>query len=396
MPWQLNPMKAGPPDDWEAYRRYPYLLARLAFLAAVVGLLYLGLNQAAGVLSMVFLATLMAYVLNPLVGALEKLGLSRTAAVVVLIMGTVFTAGVFAVWMIPTLVREFSEVGVRIQQLVDTDPKKIADWVESTFGISLDSTTASTLRERLQEAAPTIVSYVGQFLKGAAERTMGVVGWLLNVLMIPVFAFYFLRDFDQMKRWVVDTLPVHHREVVVARARRVDNIIGEWLRGQVQVAAMLGAIYAAGLTLVGIPIAIPIGILAGFLSVVPYLGFAFGIGLALLVAILDWHGLGRLGGVVGVFTVAQLIEAYVLTPKIVGEKVGLSPVTVILVLLLGGEVFGLLGFMLAVPAAGVLKTVFAELLDHYKTSEAYLGPADESVAAKAPQHQPHEDQAQPE
>ncbi len=392
MPLPLSPFEKGPPDDWQAYRRYPYLLARLAFLCAVVGLLYLGLSQAAGVLSMIFLATLTAYVLDPVVDRLERLGIGRTVGIVLLMVGAVLTGVVFAVWMVPTLVREFSEVGIRVQRLVDTEPLRIAAWVESTFGVTLDESTADELRYKLKEAAPTIVSHVGLFLKGAAERTMGVVGWLLNVVMIPVFAFYFLRDFDATKRWVVDTLPIRHRDMIVERARRVDGVVGDWLRGQVQVAALLAIIYAVGLAIVGIPIAIPIGILAGILSVVPYLGFAFGLGLALLVAVLDWHGFGRVIGVASVFTIAQLIEGYVLTPKIVGEKVGLSPVTVIIVLLLGGELFGLLGFMLAVPAAGVLKTVLVELLDYYKTTEAYLGPSG-SGPAQPPQNEAHEDTA---
>jgi predicted PurR-regulated permease PerM len=376
----LNPFSSGPPDDWNAYRRFPYLLARLAFIVAILLLIYVTLQKAAGVLSMIFASTLLAYVLDPVVDRMERWRIPRTTAIVLLMVGAVLVTVVFAVWMIPTIVREFSEVGARVRLALKGDPMTWVRWAEQQLGVTLDKELVADLKGRLEEALPTILSHVGQFLQGAAEKTMGIVGWLLNIVMIPIFTFYFLRDFDIFRAWVIDVIPRKYKDAVVDRGRRIDGVVGDWLRGQVQVALLLAIIYATGLAIVGIPIAIPIGILAGILSVVPYLGFAFGFGLALLMALLDWTGIGRVIGVSVVFVVAQILEGYVLTPKIVGEKVGLSAVAVIIVLLLGGELFGLLGFMLAVPIAGVVKTILVELLDWYRSSEAYLG-----------RHQPKED-----
>jgi predicted PurR-regulated permease PerM len=375
-----NPFSAGSPDDWQTYRRYPYLLARLTFFLVLIGLAYWVTLQAAGVVSLVFASAVIAYVLDPLVGRLQRFRIPRVASILLLMLLGVSFGVIFTVWMVPTITREFAEVARRLEAILRQDPLVMRAWLESTFGFTLSPEIVDEGRRRLQEALPSIVGYVGELLQGAAARTMGAIGWVLNVVMIPIFAFYFLRDFNEMKRWVADQLPLASREAVLTRARRIDGVVGDWLRGQVQVALLLSAIYATGLAIVGVPIAIPIGILAGLLSVVPYLGFVFGFGLAMLMALLDWQGLGQLLAVAGVFTGAQLLEGYVLTPKIVGEKVGLSPVAVIIVLLLGGELFGFLGFMLSVPVAGAMKTVLLEVLDWYRTSEVYLGPTGETAA----------------
>jgi len=212
---------------------------------------------------------------------------------------------------------------------------------------------------------------------------MTVVASMLNVVMIPIFVFYFLRDFDVMKAWVVDHIPVQYRGVVLKRSRKVDNVVGEWLRGQAEVALIMAGLYAFGLWLIGIKLAIPVGLLSGLLNVIPYLGFACGIGMALLMTVLEWQGLWMVGGVLAVFVVVQKFESYVLTPKIVGEKVGLSPVTVLIVLLLGGELFGLIGFLLAVPVAGAVKTIANEALDWYRNSEYYQAFREETPEATA-------------
>ena len=363
----------APPDDWLAYRRYQYLLFRLLFYLLVGYLFWIVLDQAKGVLSMIFVSLLAAYVLDPLVDWAETKGLGRTSAILVLTVTIVGFMTVFAVWMIPTLLGEFASVGERLHAALARDPAELISWASSNLGVELQESTVADLKLKAQEYTPQALGTVGTFLQAAAAKSMGVVGWLLNIVMIPVFVFYFLRDFDTMKEWVVDHLPLKYKSAIVTRGRRVDGVVGDVLRGQVEVALILAVIYAAGLWLVGIKLAIPIGILAGLLNVVPYLGFAFGFGLAMLMVLLEWSGIGSVFAVFAVFIVAQILEGYVLTPKIVGEKVGLSPVTVLIVLLLGGELLGLLGFLLAVPTAGAVKTVLVEVIDWYKTSEHYLG-----------------------
>ncbi len=369
----------APPDDWAAYRRYQYLLFRLLFYLAIGYLIYLCLSQAKGVLSMIFVSLMAAYVLDPVVDWFEARKINRTTAIISLVVVVVGFTMLFLAWMVPVIVSEFAQVGERIHAVVTQDSAVLIAWFTETTGVEVSEETMREVQQKVKEYTPQVLAYVGGFLKATAARSMGVVGWLLNVIMIPVFVFYFLRDFDKMKAWVADYLPHKYKKTIVDRATKVDTVVGDWLRGQVEVACILAVMYAIGLWLVGIKLAIPIGILAGLLNVVPYLGFAFGFSLAMLMVLLEWTGIGALAGVAAVFIIAQVLEGYVLTPKIVGEKVGLSPVTVLLVLLLGGELLGLLGFLLAVPTAGAVKTILVEALDWYRTSEHYLGskPAQE-------------------
>ena len=365
--------RESPPDDWHAYRRYQYLLAKLLFYSGLGFIAYLALSKASGVLSMVFLALLVAYVLDPVVDWFEGKGIGRASAIVLILVFIISFTAVFSVWMVPTLVSEFGKVGGRVQTVIDRDPESVKTALESSLGVELGEGALADLSKKAQEYAPVVLKRVGEFVGEAATRTMGVIGWLVHLLVLPIFIFYFLRDFDRMKVWVTRYIPVGQRDFVLERARRADDVIGAWLRGQVEVALILALAYATGLYFVGIKLAIPIGILAGLINIVPYLGFAFGIGLALLMAMLDWTGFGTVIGVIGVFSVIAVIEGKLLTPKIVGEKVGLSPVVVIIALLLGGELLGLLGFLLAVPVTGALKTVAVEVLDWYRHSKAYLG-----------------------
>lgn len=359
---------------------YPSHLARLVFFLLLCWLVYICLAQASGVLSMLFVSLLAAYVLDPIVDWCETKGINRSAAIGLLVLVAIGFTGLFIVWMVPVLIGEFAEIGLQLTEVFSRDPGELIAWVNSTFGVQLDAETAADLKRKGQEHLPQAAGYLGQFLQGMGSRTMGVVASLLNVVMIPIFVFYFLRDFDHMKAWIVDHIPVKYRDVLVKRGRRVDNVVGDWLRGQVEVALIMACLYAFGLWLVGIKLAIPIGILAGLLNVIPYLGFACGIGMALLMTVLGWQGLWMVGGVLAVFVLVQKFESYVLTPKIVGEKVGLTPVTVLIVLLLGGELLGLLGFLLAVPVAGAVKTIVSEFLDWYRHSEHY----------QAFQEEPHE------
>jgi len=357
-------------------QRYPYLLARLVFFLLVGYLTYVALAQASGVLSMLFVSLLAAYVMDPLVDWFEARGISRSLAIGTLVVVIVGFASLLLFWMIPTLVSEFAQVGERLQALFTRDPGDLAVLAAEHFRLELSEDTILEVREKAQEYGPKAINAVVSFLQSAAARSMGVVGWLLNVIMVPVFVFYFLRDFDRMKAWVVEHIPVQHRGFIVERGRRVDNVIGQWLRGQVEVALLLCVVYCIGLSLLGVKLAIPIGILAGLLNVIPYLGFATGFALGLLMVFLDWSGTGMLLAVSTFFITVHLIEGYLVTPRIVGEKVGLSPVTVLIVLLLGGELYGLLGFLLAVPLAGGFKTVLLEVIDWYRNSEHYLGKKD--------------------
>jgi predicted PurR-regulated permease PerM len=239
--------------------------------------------------------------------------------------------------------------------------------------------------ETVQGQIPGVAAGISAWLVSLWSKTGAIVASALNLVMIPVFTFYFLRDFDIMRLATIEYIPLAHRDFILSRATKMDDVVGAWFRGQVEVAVILAVLYALGLGIVfglmgvGVTAGISIGILTGLLNIVPYFGFAIGFVLSLSVVLLEWSGVAPLVGVLAVFAIVQGLEGYIITPRIVGEKVGLSPVVVIIVLLLGGEVLGLIGILLAIPVAGIVRVLLPDLVEMYKSSHFYTGKIDGHV-----------------
>jgi predicted PurR-regulated permease PerM len=197
------------------------------------------------------------------------------------------------------------------------------------------------------------------------------VGAIAAGLVVPVLAFYLLRDFDLTVAAIVGLLHVSARERAVALGREIDAVLGQFVRGQLIVMAILGALYALGFSLLSVRLAIPIGLLAGLLSFIPYVGSATALTLALLMSALHFGGIGQIVGVVAVYAAIQTLEGFVITPRIVGDSLGLSPVWVLIALMVGAELFGFVGVMLALPVSAVLKVLAMHGLRRYRLSSLY-------------------------
>ena len=188
---------------------------------------------------------------------------------------------------------------------------------------------------------------------------------VLSLFLIPILTFYLLRDWDTIMTHLGALIPSRQRDTVVKLARDTDEVLGAFLRGQLLVMLALSVIYSVGLGLVGLKFAIAIGVVSGLVSFVPYLGFVFGIGLAALTVALEPNPLWQMIGVVATFTIAQLLEGSILTPKLVGDRIGLHPVLIIFAIAAGGQLFGFFGILLALPAAAVLSVVVRFAYDRY-------------------------------
>ncbi|NUN12286.1 MAG: AI-2E family transporter [Myxococcales bacterium] len=368
-----QPMQSGDHDNTIS-SSYVQRLAKLLFFGVLGYVVYLVLSQIAGVLSVLLISLLFAYVLDPLVDWLENRRVPRTAAIGLIVVVCAVAIFGMALWILPPLVAEFRGLADRVVAWLGSDAHGPVTWLGEKFDLDIEQ-HFSELKTKLREAAPMVLSRLGNWAAGAATSALAAVSSFLNLIIVPVLVFYFLKDFDVMTEWVGQQIPPRYRPFVLPRAHRANSIVGEWLRGQVQVAVMLAILYAIGLSIVGIKLAIPVGILSGLLNVIPYLGTSLGIGLALLLSLLEWNGIVGPIGVVAVFVTAQLLESYVLTPRIVGEKVGLSPVATLIALLVGGEAFGLMGIIIAVPIAGALKVFVGEGLDWYRESRLFVGDA---------------------
>jgi predicted PurR-regulated permease PerM len=232
--------------------------------------------------------------------------------------------------------------------------------------------------------ASSAIAPLGDVLLAAIGGTATALGSLSNAIFVPVFSFYFLHDFDRIKARAQELLPVGVRPSVVAMASQVDHVLGQFMRGQLTVMAILAALYAFGYSVIGVPLAVPIGVLAGILSFIPYVGSTLALVFGLLMVVLHWTGLTQLILVLVVYGIVQLLEGFVITPRIVGGKLGLSPVWVLFALLAFGHLFGFVGVMLALPASAVIKVFVVDALAYYQSSALYLGEPNATALGPRP------------
>ncbi len=337
----------------------------LAFLLVTGGLLYL-----LGPILTPFLAgALLAYMFDPLVDRLEARRIPRATGTVIVIVLAGLVLFALLLVALPLFQGQFVELSHRVPAALDLLQTRFLPWLHQTFGIAVDFDLATLKTWLTEKATENGAAWLPTLQTGA----LAVVGILANLLLIPVVMFYLLKDWDVMVARVAALTPRGWMGRVTRVARAMDAVVGEFLRGQLAVMAALSIYYTAALWMAGLDYALPIGILTGVLSFVPFLGFGLGMILALLVALLqfaDWTGVAW---VAGIYLAGQVLESYVFTPRLVGERVGLHPVAVIFALAAFGQLFGFVGVLLAVPLAAVLLVALRELRATYEASAFYRG-----------------------
>lgn len=388
-----HPSGLTPGQLWYRYTRYPALLAKLATFILVTVFVFGVFHMVQAVLVPVLTALLIAYLLDPVVDHYEERGWSRSTTIgALMVVGTAFIF-LFLLILYPTLAHQVGNVVNGIPTLLERFETDLLPWLTTQFGVEVPHSWSAAISQYgavVQEQLPGITRTVSTALADIALGATHIAASAINIVMIPVFTFYFLRDFDHMRLALVDYLPVANRPFLLDRIQKMDEVVGAWFRGQVEVASILAALYAIGLAIVfgwagiGISAGLAIGLLSGILNIIPYFGFVIGFGLSVLMVLLDWAGIGPLIGVCAVFAIVQTLEGYVITPRIVGEKVGLSPVVVIIALLLGGELLGLVGILLALPVAGIVRVLWPDVAGWYRASSFYTGVERHELVPDAP------------
>lgn len=316
-------------------------------------------------------AALFAYLWDPVVDRLERAGLSRSLSV-----SLVFLLIGLAVVAVVLLVIPFTER--QIAKFLDQLPRWLA-WIqaeaqpqlEQRFGITLDFADPNKLIEMLKGHWKEAGGVATAVLAKVSSSGLTVLGWAAQLVLIPVVTFYLLRDWDVLVARVNELLPRAIEPTITRLARESDEVLGAFLRGQISVMLSLGTLYAIGLWLVGLDVGPLIGMIAGLISFVPYLGAIVGLGMGLIAAIVQYQDWAHVFMVLAVFGIGQTVEGYVLVPKLVGDKIGLHPVAVIFAVLAGGELFGFLGVLLALPAAAVVMVLLRYLHEKYTASQLY-------------------------
>jgi len=339
---------------------------KLIFLVVVLvlGLAYL----LRGVLVPLFLAFLLAYALDPFVDRLEAMRVPRPLGAILVMLGIAGLVTVVLIYAIPMFVDEMADASSAIPEQIHALQYRVEPWFATTLHVKLPHTLADLEKaatERLQSGGA--YENARTFLFG----TIGYVGVALSALIVPVFALYLLIDFDRIVARVGQLVPRRWSAPIGDMARQIHKTLSGYVRGQLTANIVLAALYATGLRVVDIRLAVPIGVLTGILAFVPYVGFAMGLCLASSVAILDWQGPGTLVAVVTVMVSVQVIDAMVITPRIVGRSVGLAPLEVILTMMAAGSLFGFLGVLLAVPLGAVAKILIQRAVKAYLASEFY-------------------------
>lgn len=343
----------------------------ILFGLALTGLVLHGLRA---VLTPIFLAFLIAYVLDPLVDRLERRRIPRALGILIVLFVLLSAVIAFFTFLIPSILRDIVSFARELPSHVH-DLLHRAEPLLSRYNISVPhsfSEAADALSGRTEEVASKVLAPLGSLLTQVIGGTVSVLGTVAAALLVPVMAFYLLYDFDKIIDGVHDLVPLKWRDPVGQVAKEVDFVLGQFMRGQVTVMAILAVLYGGAYAAMGVRLAIPIGMMAGILNFIPYVGSAFALIAGLLMSLLGGFNPMQLLGVVLCYAVVQTLEGFVITPKIVGKTVGLSDIWVLIALFLAGELFGFLGVLLAVPAAAVLKIFIVRGLRHYHSTSFYL------------------------
>jgi len=312
-------------------------------------------------------AAMLAYLSDPLADRLERFGLGRSLAVSIVFVVLILVIAAVLLLLVPLIARQIENLVQNFPRYVEWARDKAVPSLQAK--LHLDPNAFDT--DRLVEQIKQHIGSIGSVLGTLSRSGLGVVAWLTNLVLIPVVWFYLLRDWDRLVAWVDRMLPRSVQPTVAHLARESDVVLGAFVRGQLLVMLALAIYYGVALTLIGISVGPLIGMVAGLLSFVPYLGFITGFGAAIIASLVQHGDWPHLLMVVGVFVVGQLLEGYVLVPRLVGEKIGLHPVAVIFAVLAGGYLFGFLGVLLALPAASVILVLLHYLAQRYRQSDLY-------------------------
>ena len=327
-------------------------------------------------------AALFAYLADPVVDRLERFAGRRLAVALVFLVVTIVVVAVLLI-LVPFVERQIGNFLTQLPVWVDWFQTRATPWLETRFGISPDVLDTQRIIGALQANWKEAGGFAASALAHVSKSGLTIIGWVLNLVMIPVVAFYLLRDWDVLVQRIHVMIPRSIEPVVSRLAHESDEVLGAFLRGQMSVMVALGVFYGVGLWLVGVSVGPLIGMIAGLISFVPYLGAITGVVMGVIAALVQYQDWGHVLLVLGVFAVGQTLEGYVLVPRLVGEKIGLHPVAVIFAVLAGGELFGFLGVLLALPVTSVVVVVLRYLYRRYTQSELYTTRAEPVIVVPA-------------
>ena len=339
-------------------------------------LLVFALYQLGPIITPFLAAAILAYICDPLVDKLsivgtQKVKFGRSPATAIVMFGLLaFLVGVVLI-LIPLLQKQSALIVERLPTLIENFRTYVEPWLKTNLGIDF-AIDAAQIQQIVTEHWQETGNIVSNILKTAGSKGLAFIGIMANLLLLPVVLFYILRDWDNLIEKIAELIPREWLNKSTEIGKEIDQVLAEFLRGQLSVMAALCIFYSLGLWMAGLEMALSVGLIAGLLSFVPYLGFAIAFIMAVLLALLQFSSLSAIVPILIVFGVGQVVESYILTPYLVGDRIGLHPVIVILALLAGGQLFGFAGVLLALPMSAAIAVGLRHSKQSYVNSDSYL------------------------
>ena len=331
------------------------------------GLVYL----LAPVLTPFVIAAVLSYIGDPLVDWLEVKKLPRTIAVTIVFVVLTLMAAISLIILIPLIEKQIIVFISKVPEYAQWIQQNILPILNEKLGEAKVKLDLTTLQESLKANWQSAGGVVSQVLGSITRSGLALFTGIANLTLVLIVSFYLLRDWDHLIEHVRQLLPRNKEKTVSLLAKQSDEVLGAFFRGQLLVMLVLAIVYSVGLSIVGLDLAILIGLLAGLVSFVPYLGFIIGIVVATIAALMQFQEVTPVLFVFIVFGIGQALEGMVLTPILVGDKIGLHPVAVIFAVLAGGQLFGFFGILCALPVAAVLAVIIRHMHKEYKDSALY-------------------------
>ena len=339
----------------------------------LVGIIVFGylLYLLSPILTPFVISAFLAYLGDPAVDRLENIKFSRTLSVCFVFFLMLVIGFCFLLIIVPLIEDQVRRLLLRIPDIINWIQTDLLPWLSQRFNIDISNINFEGIRQSLLGHWQTVGSMVGKFLLQVTASGQLIMLWASYILLIPVVTFYLLRDWDQLVARIGDLIPRKYEKLVTKLIKDCDAVLSEFLRGQLLVMVAQGFIYSVGLWIVGLEFSLLIGLTAGLVSFVPYLGFIVGFSIAGIAAFVQFHDLIHIFYVLIVFGIGQVLEGMVLSPMLIGDRIGLHPVAVIFAVMAGAQLFGFFGMLLALPVAAVITVLLRHFHEQYIESNLY-------------------------
>lgn len=339
-------------------------------ILVIVGLGFL-LYFLSPILTPFLVGAFFAYLADPFVTRLERLRIPRIFSVIVIFFIMFALITILVLILIPLIQEQIDTLSMVIPNIINWLQDSGLPWIEDHLSLTKGTLNAASLKEMVAENWTKAGGMADAIFKTVLHSSGALMEWLVLLLLIPVVTFYLMCDWDKIAKGMRNLLPRRSEATIVKLTTECNSVLSAFFRGQLLVMLALGVFYSFALSMVGLTLSVIIGSIAGLMSLVPYLGSIVGIVVATVAAYVQFHDYTIVGIVWGIFALGHLLENAVLSPYLIGQRIGLHPVAVIFAVLAGGCLFGFIGVLLALPVAAMLMVWIRYLYLRYRSSQLY-------------------------